>query len=92
MRVGVKYSIKLGYVDRIVFYFFYYYYFSVQRVYGTPKQNVVKFLTTLKSVTMMLNHLDHITWLKNCANLFLVDKYETFLYPKKRRSFQKGVL
>ena len=82
MYVGVSYSIKLRQVGRIVFYFFYYYYFPVQRVYGTLKQNVVKFSTTLKSLTMMLNHLDHITWLKNCANL-------SVLFSKRRSGNRK---
>ena len=44
-------------------------FFSLQKAYGTLKQNLIKFLTTLKSLMKMLNHLDHIIWQINCANL-----------------------
>ena len=33
------------------------------------EQNLVKFVTTLKSLTEKLNHLDHIKCHGNCANL-----------------------
>ena len=50
-------------------YITFYQFFSIQRAYGTLKENLVKFLTTLKSLTKMLSHLDHIIWQRNCANL-----------------------
>ena len=40
--------------------YIYYHFFSLQRAYGTLKQNLVKFLTTLKLLSAMLNHLYHI--------------------------------
>ena len=54
----------------------------------------VKFLTTLKSLTKILNHLDHIIWQINCEQIsdFLEDKYKTLLYLKEHGSFQKAII
>ena len=41
----------------------------MQRAYGTLKQNLVKFLNSLKSVTQIINQLDRINWHRNYANL-----------------------
>ena len=41
----------------------------MQRAYGTLKQNLVKFLNSLKSLTQIINQLDPINWHRNCANL-----------------------
>ena len=91
--IGVNCSIKLGYVGRIVFDFFYYYHFSVQRACGTLKQNLVKFLTALKSLSMM-STISIILRGYEIAQIsdFLVGKYKALLYLKKRRSFQTDLL
>ena len=66
---GVNCFIKLGQPGRIFFITFFISFFSILRGYGKLKQNLVKFLTILKSLTKKLNHLDHIKWHRNCANL-----------------------
>ena len=64
--------------------------FSIQRAYGTMKQNLLKFLTTLKSLTKMLNHMDHIIWQINCANLWLFSKQvQDVAVPKETWKFSE---
>ena len=48
---GVNCSIKLGQEGRIFLLIFDHYFFSMPRACGTLKQNLVKFLTTLKPLT-----------------------------------------
>ena len=68
-------------------------FFSIQRSYGTLKQNLLKFLTTLKSLTKMLNHLDHIIWQINCANLYSFGRaIQDVAVPKENGSFHKDLL
>ena len=68
-------------------------FFSIQRSYGTLKQNLVKFLTTLKSLTKMLNHLDHIIWQINCANLWLFSReIQDVAVPKETWKFSERSL
>ena len=84
---GVNCSIKLVQVGRIFFLFlnfFYHYFFSIQRAYGTLNQNLLKFLNTLKSLTKLLNQLDHIKWFRDCVNLWLFGRQtEGIAVPKE---------
>ena len=64
--------------------------FSQQRAYGTLKQNLVKFLTTFKSLTKMSNHLDHIIWQINCGNLWIFGRQiQDFAVPKETWKFSE---
>ena len=64
--------------------------FCQQRAYGTLKQNLVKFLTTFKSLKKMLNHLDHIIWQINCANIrFFGRQIQDFAVPKETWKFSE---
>ena len=65
-------------------------FFSIQRSYGTLKQNLLKFLTTLKSLTKMLNHLDQIIWQINCGNLWLFSRQiQNVAVPKETWKFSE---
>ena len=83
-------TVKSNFCSTKVYIYIYYHFFSLQRAYGTLKQNLVKFLTTLKSLTKMLNHLDHIIWQINCANLWLFSReIQDVAVPKETWKFSE---
>ena len=63
--------------------------FSTKSIWNTETKSS-QILTTLKSLTKMLNHLDHIIWQINCANLWLFGRQiQDFAVPIETRKFSE---